>query len=347
MQLLIFTQKVDREDDNLGFFHRWIEEFARHVEQVTVICLYEGPHTLPSNVRVLSLGKEKKQSRIRYLWRFYTYIVRERKSYDAVFVHMNQIYVILGGLLWRLSGKRVVLWYAHGTIGRGVRLAERLAHAVVTSTPEGFRLPSRKVHVVGQGVDTELFTPSRNDPRDDALRLIAVGRLSPVKRYELVIEAVRLLRRDGVPATLSIVGGPITDTDQDYARALRTRAASQDLCGTVSFTGPVPQRAVASYFRKSDVCVSVSRTGSLDKTILEAMACGVVVLTSNDAARGILHAFPLSLLSDSEPRTIAAALRALQALSSDEHRKLSETLRATVVENHSLSRLVGRILALL
>ena len=58
MKLLIITQKVDINDDLLGFFHGWIAEFVRQCEQVTVICLQKGEYDLPRNVRVLSLGKE-------------------------------------------------------------------------------------------------------------------------------------------------------------------------------------------------------------------------------------------------------------------------------------------------
>ena len=71
MKLLIVTQKVDKNDPILGFFHRWIEEFARHVEFVTVICLGVGEYSLPVNVKVLSLGKEKKKSRLKYIFMFY------------------------------------------------------------------------------------------------------------------------------------------------------------------------------------------------------------------------------------------------------------------------------------
>ena len=62
MRLLILTQKVDINDNNLGFFHRWIEEFARHCESVIVVCLQKGEYHLPPNVKILSLGKEKKYS---------------------------------------------------------------------------------------------------------------------------------------------------------------------------------------------------------------------------------------------------------------------------------------------
>jgi len=62
MKLLVVTQVVDTEDPVLGFFVRWVEELAKHVESVEVICLREGKHMLPVNVHVHSLGKEHEQS---------------------------------------------------------------------------------------------------------------------------------------------------------------------------------------------------------------------------------------------------------------------------------------------
>ena len=50
MKLLICTQKVDKNDSVLGFFHRWIEEFAKHCEKVTVICLQKGDDDLPAKI---------------------------------------------------------------------------------------------------------------------------------------------------------------------------------------------------------------------------------------------------------------------------------------------------------
>ena len=108
MNLLIITQKVDKNDAILGFFHRWIEEFSKNVESVVVICLYKGSYSLPENVKVLSLGKEFKQSRTKYLFRFYKFIWQERNNYDNVFVHMNQVYVLLGGLVWKMFKNKLV-----------------------------------------------------------------------------------------------------------------------------------------------------------------------------------------------------------------------------------------------
>ena len=58
MKLLVIAQKVDINDDLLGAFHNWIAGFAMRYEKVTVICLSEGEYDLPSNVKVLNLGKQ-------------------------------------------------------------------------------------------------------------------------------------------------------------------------------------------------------------------------------------------------------------------------------------------------
>ena len=57
MKLLILTQKVDENDDVLGFMHGWIKEFAKHYEKIIVVALGVGQYDLPENVKVLSLGK--------------------------------------------------------------------------------------------------------------------------------------------------------------------------------------------------------------------------------------------------------------------------------------------------
>src|SRR3989344_2761544 len=169
VKLLILTQKVDSEDPILGFFHRWIEEFAKHCEQITVICLYEGAHNLPDNVRIFSLGKEQFENlkiknsfkiknlklkiprQVLYIARFYHFIWRERKNYDAVFVHMNPIYVVLGGLLWKVLRKKIGLWYTHKQVDLKLRIAEKLTDIIFTASRESFRLESDKIKVVGHG----------------------------------------------------------------------------------------------------------------------------------------------------------------------------------------------------
>jgi hypothetical protein len=70
MKLLIITQKIDKNDPVLGFFHNWVKKFSENYESVNVICLYKGEYDLPKNVRVFSLGKEKEESKIKFILNF-------------------------------------------------------------------------------------------------------------------------------------------------------------------------------------------------------------------------------------------------------------------------------------
>ena len=206
-RLLIVTQAIDTEDPVLGFFVRWVEEFAKHAEHIEVICLKFGRSDLPKNVRVHSLGKEKGVSRVRYVLNFYKYIWRLRHDYDTVFVHMNQEYVVLGGPLWRALGKHIGLWYVHRSVNLKLRVASFFAQDIFTTTPEGFRLATPKLHVVGHGIDTVAFAaPSR--PLHERLRLVSIGRITPIKNLDTLIEAVALLRDKGIAATATFIGAP-------------------------------------------------------------------------------------------------------------------------------------------
>ena len=328
MKLLIFTQKVDALDDNLSFFHRWIEEFAKRCESIVVICLYEGVHNLPKNVRVLSLGKEGGVSRIKYLWRFYSYIWKFRAEYDNVFVHMNQIYVVLGGLLWRLWSKRIGLWYAHGTVSLSLRVATLLADTIFTSTAEGFRIATHKRHIVGQGIDATLFVQKKEYSITTQFSLVSSGRLTPPKNIPAMIDLVGALIHENIPATLTLIGSG----DQAYTDQLKVYANDTGLSQKIFFLGGVPYHKVAAMLADYDVFLNLGTTGSLDKAILDAGAAGVPVVTTNPA----LAAFEV----DPDP---LSALRVLYHMKPEERMEQSARLHEWVVREHSLSGLVARI----
>ncbi len=94
MKLLIFTQKVDKNDTTLGFFHLWLMGFAKRCESVHVICYGKGEYDLPENVHVYSLGKEYRAGKINYAKNSIKYLFNLRGKYDKVFVHMNPMYIV-------------------------------------------------------------------------------------------------------------------------------------------------------------------------------------------------------------------------------------------------------------
>lgn len=363
MRLLILTQKVDVHDPVLGFFHLWIEEFAKHCEQVTVIALGVGEYHLPQNVRVFSLGKEQQLRKrtdlenlrrsvlgehlrkIKYLARFYALIWRERKNYDAVFVHMNPVYAVLGGFLWRVWSKKVALWYTHKSVDFKLRIAEKFAHIIFTASDESLHLVTPKKRVMGHGVSIEPAQPQGIHPE---LRLVMVGRLSPVKRVDMVTEAVRILKARGSNVTLKIIGGEGTPEQKVYEEGLKKRVREYGLSEEVLFLGALPPSEIPACLRESDLFVTTSDTGSLDKAPLEAMAVGVPVLASLPALESMLSPWKNMLYCmNPTPELIAEKIATFSSLASGERADIGAKLREEVVRIHSLPPLIKRIVEIL
>jgi glycosyltransferase involved in cell wall biosynthesis len=347
MRLLILTQVIDQNDPNLGFFHRWVEEFAPHTTSVEVVCLREGSHALPSNVNIHSLGKERGGRRWSYIFHFYTLLWRLRSSYDSVFVHMNSEYLLLGGLLWKMMGKRTVLWHTHKSMTSIHRIGEKLVEFVATASPESYRLKSAKVRVLGHGIDTEEFSPGTRQT-DGVFRILSTGRITPAKGLDIILRATKSLMDKGVITEVLIVGGPMNASDVQHEEELKKLASDLGLGKVVHFVGPVPHTSVIPYLRKSDVFVNCSNTGSLDKAVLEAMAVGTIPVTSNDGLRTTLEGYEATLMFPrADAEALAERLMHIKALSEEERRKLSSVLRDIVVRKHGLSALIQKIVSLL
>ncbi len=368
MKLLIVTQVLDSEHPVLGFFHRWAQEFATHYDHVHVVCLQRGLVSLPHNVTVHSLGKEKIVTpggatlekderkgwtsgtefgrilrRFRYTFRFYQVIWSLRHDYDDVFVHMNQIYVILGALMWRVLGKQIGLWYAHGAVSNTLRAAVGLVHIVFTSTPEGLRIDTRKRSVVGQGIDGVHFQ-FREREISPVLRLGTVGRVSRSKNLTTLVDVCALLRKEDIPFTFTLVGAPLTAQDCQYAEELRVLVKEHCLEDVVFWKGAIPQTGLPASLYEIDVFIHDGVTQSLDKALLEAVMCGCVVASSNLAYGALAEAYtPEFLFQSGDASALAEIICKIAHMSPKDRRVRMAHLREMVYREHSVEQLIGKI----
>ncbi len=340
MRLLITTQAVDLDDPVLAFFHRWIEEFAKTAESIHVVCLKEGRHNLPKNVTVHSLGKETGPSRFKYVFRFYKYIFSLRREYDVVFVHMNPEYLVLGGALWRMMGKSIGLWYIHPRASWYLKNGIKFAHVIFSASVASFPLMSYKLIPVGLGVDTDYFAPGPK-PVSAELRIMCAARIAPVKRVETMIDAAKELTKRHVPYFFDYYGEGLP-RDAAYAAQMRQRA---DAMTHWTFKGRTDQDAIRDAYRSHDVHVNATDTGSFDKAVFEAMACGCISVASNKA---LAEDLPKELqFEEGNPHSLAQAIERISHLPSEDRAGLSEHMRKLAVEKYSLTRLIDRILTAL
>ena len=343
MKLLIVTQAVDTEDPILGFFVRWIEEFAKHVERIEIICLREGKHDLPENVRVHSLGKSYSAkatkgtgARLRYVWRFLSLVWRLRRDYDTVFVHMNQEYILVASPLWKLFGKRVYLWRNHYAGSWLTDLATSFCTKVFCTSKYSYTARYEKTVLMPVGIDTERFKPDERVARIPH-SILSLGRIAPSKRLEVLIDALAALAHDGIEFTASIIGSPLP-ADEAYYAELQERVRAHALANRVTFLPGVPKSAAPDIYRAHETFVNASPSGMLDKTIFEAAACGSIVLArSKDFAAQAGERFAFET-----PEELAHALRGRFSEGRAAFNEDRETLRMLAAK-HSLNALAERI----
>ncbi|RJQ14852.1 glycosyltransferase [Candidatus Parcubacteria bacterium] len=343
MRLLILTQTIHKDDNLLGFFHSWLERFSTKFSSLVAICLFMGRVELPNNVKVLSLGKEHRSSKLSRILKFYKYIWEERKNYDAVFVHMNQIYVLLGGLLWKVLGKRIYLWRNHTEGNILTNIAVILSDKVFCTSPFSYTARFKKTQIMPAGVDTAVF---KKDFKADKFKnsVLCFGRISPVKKIEVLIEAAKELKERAVLFEAHIIGDTLL-RDKKYLKFLKEMVKIYKLSERVFFRDGVPYSKANALYNGYKIYVNFTASGSLDKTILEAMSCEMPVLVSNKSFEGVID--ERCIFSEGDSHDLALKLERLFDLNKEEEELLGEKLRDYVIKNHSLDALIDRLTPIL
>ncbi len=334
MKLLMFTQALDRNDPVLSVYHRWVLELAKRFESIVVICLKKGEYALPQNVRVLSLGKETGESRIKYVWNFYRYIITERKNYDAVFVHMNQEYVLLGGIFWKLFGKNVGMWRNHHAGNILTDIAAVFCDKVFCTSKFSYTARYKKTELMPVGIDTDIFKrlPEVAKAKDSILFL---ARIAPVKKPHVLVEALGILSKTYAPFTASIYGDPLPK-DMTYYEELKSKAEELGLSKSLSFFGGVPNSETVRVYNSHEIFVNLSSSGMYDKTIFEAMACETLTVASNKNLIGLVS--DDYIFEEDNAADLAIKLEKLLRLKAEGEARGKE-LRDIVAKYHSLQGL--------
>jgi len=338
MKILFITQVVDRKDPYLGFVHRWISAFAHEFDFITAVCLKKGESDLPSNVKVLSLGKEKKQSKFSYVFLLYRYLWQERKNYDVVFVHMNQEYVLLAGWWWCLTGKRVYLWRNHYAGSFLTRFAAVFCNKVFCTSKHSYTARFKKTVFMPVGVDTDFFKPvqaTRRIPRS----ILFFARMTPSKRPDLLVEALGILHGKGIDFLATFVGDALPN-DAAYLNGVKKRAAELGIAGKISWKSGLPNDETPDLYSAHDIFINLSPSGMFDKTIFEAMACGcLTVAVSGDLKGKVEDRF---IFWEVSPDGVAKKLGLAVSLSETDRAKSVRDMRV-LAESQGLAALAGKL----
>ncbi len=345
---MIITQRVDENDDLLGFFVSWIREFSKHFDKVFVITLTKGRYELPANVFVYSLGKERGSNRILRFFTFYRLLFKLAPKSKGIFAHMSPIFAVASWPLAALFSKRIVLWYLHRSVTLKLKLAEKICYKIATSTKESLNIKSKKIIELGHGIDIEKFRTTQRNWNNlilsKKLNILSVGRISKIKDYETLIKATKILKDRGLDFRLKIVGRPVMFYDFDYFEKLKKLVGDLRLENFIEFSGFIPYSKINDFYKKSDILINLSPKGGIDKTVLEAMSAGCLILVANEVFKKYFGDFSQFLIFRYDsPEDLFQKIKNLLKLSEDRLKNISNFLQESVEKSHNVSNVVNKI----
>jgi glycosyltransferase involved in cell wall biosynthesis len=136
-------------------------------------------------------------------------------------------------------------------------------------------LDRKKSVVILPAVDVDEFRPAPPRARTPPLRLLAVGALIWIKGYETMLQMMRQLIDGGLDCHLEIIGA-----GGERARVLYT-IDDLGLARAVTLRGAVPPDGVREAIARSDVFLHASLSEGISNAVLEAMASGLPVVTTD------------------------------------------------------------------
>ena len=158
----------------------------------------------------------------------------------------------------------------------GIIITERIRTEFLETFPD---FPPDRIEIAPMGVDLEVLT--RSQPytpwtvADGTVRTISCGRLHPAKGHQEVIRAVALLRDAGIRMHLTILGeGP-------YRPQLEALIAELKVQDDVTLMGAVAEEVVREQLEDAHIFILASHEEPLGVAIMEAMAMGMPVLSTN------------------------------------------------------------------
>lgn len=288
MKLFMLVPEINENHTALAHLPTWIRKIAEKVDELVVFTLNFDQNTIfPNNVKIICPASENK---ISFFLKINYYIFKNTIKSDGIFCLMYPILTIWASPYAKIFRKPIITWYAHAAIPKKLKLVHFLTNIIVTSSEDGCRIKSKKIRIIGQAIDTNKFTPvSTNDK--EIKKILYLGRISPIKGIENLIKAADVLinKKKIQNIKFSIVGDIPFESEKDYLQSLNELITKNQLDNYFEFIGSVSYSNIEKYYQDCDLFVNPSLAGSLEKTVLEAMSSGKIVITSNEAYYNIFN----------------------------------------------------------
>lgn len=205
----------------------------------------------------------------------------------------------------------------------------------------------RKCEIVPHGISQRFFInprpqlPAKMFHKASPFRVLYVSALYAYKHQWLVAEAVAMLRAEGMPVVLKLVGPPA-----EGLLRLNATLARIDPQGTfISYCGPVPYEDLDKQYATADIGVFASTCENMPNILLEYMAAGLPIACSRSGPMPEILGDAGVYFDPEDSNSIATAIRNLFA--SEILREQKSIAAFERVKQYSWTRCAGETFGLL
>ena len=164
-------------------------------------------------------------------------------------------------------------------VGRHIVVDHQFDSRNINASSGYISLLMNHLTVVPHGV-SDIFSPPKKGAKREKF-LLAVSDLYVQKNLKCLIRALTLLKTEHPDITLKIAGNPV---DQEYFTELKKTVVEENLADKVEFLGGVSSETLVGLYRRCGVFVFPSTVETFGNPLVEAMACGAPIASSNSAA---------------------------------------------------------------
>lgn len=284
--------------------------------------------------------------------------VFKKRNVDIVHTH-GWLTLIYGSIASIFSGGLSLINGEHGTFHLDNR-RRRIAYRVISKCVQRYVAVSyslenklekilnfckKKITCIPNGVDVRKFAPlcgeelaaikSRFGVPNSAFIIGSVGRLEPVKNYEMLLNVFANLSRADTGIYCVLIG------DGSLRESLESLAAQLGITEKVRFTGKVgdPHQVMTIL----DLFVSTSFSEGMSNTIIEAMACGIPIIATDVGDSGrLVEEGGNGFIVKSEDSF--ALINAIKLLVSDNemHKSFGKRSRVIAENEYDIMKMVSR-----
>lgn len=315
---------------------------------------------LPAGNAIKVDKKQQKQFIPEFLNNFYVFVENENIQYSHISAHYYLSGIIAKDIKHRFGIPMVMTFHTLGLmknlvarsdeeresldrIQTELSLMQEADQIIATSTADAkyietlYSADRKKIAVLLPGVNLSLFTPGdkalakKQIGADAAHKIILfVGRIEPLKGIDVLLYAMKILLNKQPDSNLCvwIVGGDVSKPAEYWSRELKKLNDIRKVLGintAVNFVGRKNPQELPHYYRAAELLVLPSQYESFGITAVEAMACGVPVITTDTAGVSDLidtkHANTIT--SANNPLLLAKKMRSI-LLDPSMHNRISE-----------------------